>query len=437
MRRHGTKPVVFALLLAVSLLSVAGPASAVSGGQTCKKAGLTATNKSGGKTVVFTCTKVRKKLLWVVMPTRPTTTVPVTTTTTTIPANVMSSCRLPDVLNQQDMGIGFPRRPLRLKSTGTIQVAVVFIDFSDYPSTRTVDDVYSTVFPESATRFSAESYGRADFKYNPIRQWLRMSRPAAEYGITRGQDFANHQRYVSEALALASSVSNLSTNDSFLIVANPDATPISYGPAFAPDNAFWGVSASGKLFLNGATSGNDILTWKSRWVNHELGHALGLLDLYAYTGATHRFAGEFGLMNNSYQRGSEYFAWERWLLGWLDDSQVVCVTSQELEITLTPIERVGGLKMAVIPLGPFRALVVEVRRAEGYDSNLPKGGILSYLIDTSVRIGEGPLKVLPINDADTRKIDALLGVGQSVSYEGVTISVKTSNSDGDTITVTR
>jgi len=313
----------------------------------------------------------------------------------------------------------------------------VFVDFSDYPSTRTVDDVYSTVFPESATPFSAESYGRADFKYNPIRQWLRMSRPAAEYTMVGGMTFANHQRYVSEALGLAASVSNLSTNDGFVIVANPDATPISNGPAFTPDSAFYGVSASGKLFLNGATSAYDVLTYKSRWVNHELGHALGLPDLYSSTGVGFRFAGVFGLMNNIFDRGSEYFAWERWLLGWLDDSQVVCVTSQKLEITLAPVERIGGQKMAVIPLGPFRAVVVEVRRAEGYDSKLPKGGTLTYLIDTSVRSGEGPLRVLPINDADTQKIDALLSVGQSVSYEGVTISVTASNSYGDTITVTR
>jgi len=82
MRRHRTKLAVLALFLAASLFSFTSPASAVSAGQKCKKAGLTATSKSGGKTVVLTCTKVGKKLLWVKMPTRTTTTVSVTTTTT-------------------------------------------------------------------------------------------------------------------------------------------------------------------------------------------------------------------------------------------------------------------------------------------------------------------------------------------------------------------
>jgi len=92
MSRHRVIPVVLALLLAVSLLSVAGPVSAASSGQKCKKAGLTATSKSGGKTVRLTCNKVGKRLLWKVMPTTTTTiaptttTAPGTTTTTTAPA---------------------------------------------------------------------------------------------------------------------------------------------------------------------------------------------------------------------------------------------------------------------------------------------------------------------------------------------------------------
>jgi len=65
MRRHRVVPVVLTLLLAVSLLSVAGPASAASSGQKCKKTGLTATSKSGKKTTYLLCTKVGKKLLWV------------------------------------------------------------------------------------------------------------------------------------------------------------------------------------------------------------------------------------------------------------------------------------------------------------------------------------------------------------------------------------
>jgi len=77
MRRHRTKLAVLALFLAASLLSMAGPASAASSGQACKKAGVTATSKSGTKTTYLLCAKVGKKLLWVDTKPPATTTVPV------------------------------------------------------------------------------------------------------------------------------------------------------------------------------------------------------------------------------------------------------------------------------------------------------------------------------------------------------------------------
>ena len=86
--RHRVIPVVLALLLAVSLLSVAGPVSAASSGQACKKVGLTATSKSGKKTTYLLCAKVGTKLLWV--NTKPPTTT--TTTTTTVPPFSGGSC---------------------------------------------------------------------------------------------------------------------------------------------------------------------------------------------------------------------------------------------------------------------------------------------------------------------------------------------------------
>ncbi len=88
MRRHWVIPVVLVLLLAASLFSNTSPASAASSGQACKKAGLTATSKSGTKTTYLLCAKVGTKLLWV--NTKPPTTT--TTTTTSVPPVSGKSC---------------------------------------------------------------------------------------------------------------------------------------------------------------------------------------------------------------------------------------------------------------------------------------------------------------------------------------------------------
>ncbi len=38
----------------------------------------------------------------------------------------------------------------------------------------------------------------------------------------------------------------------------------------------------------------------------------------------------------------EYFAWERWILNWLDDTQVVCLSSGSITATLNAVPVVGG-----------------------------------------------------------------------------------------------
>ena len=58
---------------------VSAPVSAASLNQLCKKAGVTSTAKSKGKTIKVKCSKVGKKLRWVQVKTSTTTTVPVGT----------------------------------------------------------------------------------------------------------------------------------------------------------------------------------------------------------------------------------------------------------------------------------------------------------------------------------------------------------------------
>jgi hypothetical protein len=131
----------------------------------------------------------------------------------------------------------------------------------------------------------------------------------------------------------------------------------------------------------------------------------------------------------------EYFAWERWTLGWLTDAEVACIESGSATVTLEPIERAGGTKMLVARLGPSRAVVVESRRRLGYDTALAREGALVYLVDTSVASGKGPIRVQPENDADLVKSSALLRTGDSIIVAGVRISVVASGSSGDRVTM--
>jgi hypothetical protein len=118
--------------------------------------------------------------------------------------------------------------------------------------------------------------------------------------------------------------------------------------------------------------------------------------------------------------------------------QVFCAAPGTSEVVLTPIERAAGTKIAVIPTGPNAAVVVESGRAEGYDTNGSlTPGVLVYLIDTAIPSGSGPLKVLPINDADANKNTAALLPGGSVTLGSVTVTFLSQDANGDGVRVVR
>ena len=104
---------------------------------------------------------------------------------------------------------------------------------------------------------------------------------------------------------------------------------------------------------------------------------------------------------------------------------------------MTPVQRKSGLKAIVVPLSLTRVLVVESRRAEGVDKNLTKPGALVYVVDSAIQSGLGPVKVIPIEPSDNRRLKSTRAQGESVTFEGVTVTVKKSDADGDLIEVTR
>ena len=123
--------------------------------------------------------------------------------------------------------------------------------------------------------------------------------------------------------------------------------------------------------------------------------------------------------------------YSRWILGWLDDEQVSCVRT-DTTVLLTPLATRGGSKLAVVMLSASSALVVEVRRAIGYDGHLASNGAVVYLVETNNGFGgsygDGPMEVL--NGGEPLK------QGDSVSHERVSFEVLVSGKDGDSIRIT-
>jgi M6 family metalloprotease-like protein len=353
-----------------------------------------------------------------------TTTLPPTTTTTLPPGLVESAaCKLPERA-YTGVGIGFPRNGDRLQSVGAVQVAVLFADFPDVAATRTPEEVFGLI-EETEEWFAAVSYGRLEIKLIPHLEWLPMANPAASYSDAIGT-YDGHKAWIQEATDLADPDFDFTDVDEVVVMATPNAEVIGYGPTWTGGDFDDGaIFPDGQYITNGVTSGFDLLYWGFLWLPHEMGHSLSFVDLYSYAGGP-GFTGHFTLMNDIAAEAPEYLAYERWHAGWLDDEQVLCVES-DFSWTITPIEEVGGTKALMIPVGPSRAVVVESRRAIGYDSDLSREGAIVYVVDTSIYSGEGTIQLA--NDQQA------LGAGDSATVDGITITVLESTAEGDTVAV--
>lgn len=348
-------------------------------------------------------------------------------------SDVLAACRLPASFT--GVGLGFPRTTNRLPTTGDVRVTVLFTDFSDAVATRTPQSAFAVISPQAENYYKAVSYGKINLILEPSFVWLRMSKPSTAYGWD-ALTFGAHKAYIQEAINLAGVSVNYSKTDAIVVISNPDAGALANGPAFVP-NPGDGVTAGGRIISSATTSGRDLLVWGAFWLNHEMGHTMGLADLYAFSGATHRYVGVFSMMGLIAGPAREYFAWERWILGWVTDDEVTCAQTGTTTATLTPVERVGGSKMVVVPVGSKTAVIVESRRVEGYDGTGFTPGVLVYYIDTSIASGSGVVRVLPINDADASKSSAPLTIGQAITFNGVTVTFVSQDAAGDHVRVTR
>jgi len=187
---------------------------------------------------------------------------------------------------------------------------------------------------------------------------------------------------------------------------------------------------------------------------HEVGHLMGLADLYNYEAANEgaanpgkniddlqfKYMGIFDLMGWAEGAGVELTAWNRWLIDLIGDDQIRCLPTSSTTTLLTPVEVNGGVKGAVIPLSTTEALVFESRRALRFDKNMGKEseGVLVYKVNTTISSGLGPMRVIGRpGSTDAWFRDAPLKLNESRIVDGYTIRVIESGLFGDVVEVSQ
>ena len=162
-------------------------------------------------------------------------------------------------------------------------------------------------------------------------------------------------------------------------------------------------------------------------------------------------------------------AWEQFLLGWMPDSQVHCVSPSDLDteqsVMLTPLEIPGGDRRAlVVPISNSDVLVVESRRPVGVSASWDSenSGLLAYTVNPQTLAQRDHIDEDCGNDPTHTKwayylfpdqekqeasgwcgamggyfYPAVIDPGETLTHNGVKVELVRSSSNRDFVSVTR
>jgi len=296
------------------------------------------------------------------------------------------------------------------------------------------------------------SDGESNIQVRIPADYLNFSKKVADYDINHSNrhDHPSHVRFVNDLLVDVDPKIDF-TGANLIIVIVPPGTPLTYfQQAFLKnfDTKEGRIEAGSTKYpltlekLNSVKFSNFLQPF---WWAHELYHAgLGLDDHYG--DGKSDVNGEYGLgwwtMMTPF--GGDLSAWEKWMVGFIVDSQVHCLSSNATNTRwIAPSSvKTKEKKLIVIPLSQTKGIIVESIRPAGLYYKIPKesNGVLVYVADLEI-VGHGlGLKlVLPTNRNPNLPpfflSQATLRQGESVVTNGVKISILESGNFGDVIKV--
>ena len=323
--------------------------------------------------------------------------VPPTQTLNTAP---MKNCQLKDNISTPGIftggSVGYPAAG-EFPSVGSINVAVVPVDFSDHPATEDASWLQEQVdtADDWVTRFSN---GNMKLNWQFKNKWIRAPKEAKFYnwghssfqpdgsnsadGAKNESNLQTQQQMVNQIFTAAESEYDFSKVEYVFFVLPKDiGNVIEHGPDLrnfsvkTPKGSYQlGFSfTSGALHQSGSA-------WH-QWI-HEFMHSAGLRG--------HAPGNEFmyNMMAWDSGPGKALTAWDSFILGWLDEEQVACYDLKNLTqetVVLTSMDSsLPGVRTAIIRLSNHEAVVVESRRRDKYSAGLPEGfyGVQAYFVDT-------------------------------------------------------
>jgi M6 family metalloprotease-like protein len=362
----------------------------------------------------------------------------------------MNVCKLPDQAGQPDVVIGFPMKAERIPRGGDVNAMVFYVDFSNYRLNWTTNQMNAHFEPygSSATNYyGLMSESRLTMQFDVFPEVVSLTGTLESYRLGSSEVEDRMFDMMFETIELVDDRVDFSAVDFLVFVINPNV-PYELAdrtPAFPTATDFPYVTDERNLY-NATILGLNAEDWlvPGLVLTHEIGHLIGLADLYDYDfqedyDQYHRFVGGFDIMGFLDGRFLELLEWHRYLLGWLDDTDVACIpaeTLRELEVNIGNQSLPNTQAMLVVPFGPTQALVVEPKLQGEYCNRC--FGVLVYTVDSSIPSGAGPVRIYPRSGSrDPYFYDGLIKVGDELQVAGFLIRVIESYDESFVVNITK
>jgi len=409
------------------------PASAaVKAGSICKKIGVKSV--ASGKT--YTCAKSGKKLVWKISSQKIDTSKPFTPLANLSNAALFSNldkCKIIDGDPQTtNMTAGFPIPDGRIDLIKGAKMQIIGVDFPDkIGGTKSPKELNQNLTSSVEKFWTAQSTNPVKFEWNWSADWVRMPNSINSYSLGGSffQGKFNPDAYFNFAKEIISKTdSNIDfTGVNFLFIVFPSGVKNEEIGTFLVHTQGTYSTREGNIF-NLIMAGGDYNS--ANTYIHEFGHALGLTDIRDTLDVGNQKSDGmyYDIMNNSTY--PELLVWHRYLLGFLENSQIHCISSTDTSTHwLVPVASASKqVKGIIIPLSSTEAVIVESRRAIGFDTALSSRsdlvGAVVYTLDSRIPYRRTPVKVAQV-----------LKINDSVNVSGYKITVVESGEFGDVVKV--
>lgn len=328
-------------------------------------------------------------------------------TTDELELSKIETCKIYDEWEDQSFSQGFPRPRLAKVGDRDIDVLWMPVAFTDLPYGDDFIKKSEKAFAEMRDFFLAQSYGksRISFTIPDSKLWLSQNKSWNDFSLENSSDLTK----MMQALLNQISAPNLSNFDAIFLITSESKVIQSGGMTKATyETARFGPVNGVYLVVGGDYKG----------VSHSIGHNLyALEDLYIHPFYERPNINKWPMQFEIMGGGGIYSGWQRWINGWLDDRDVRCSTTSNLETihALNSLSNKSGPRLLVIPLGSRKVWIAEVRNEDGNEGN----GLFIYSLDTKISHGAGPMT----------SINRTFGIGQSWSNNEIKITVLAQSKD--------